>query len=175
MIFFSGIKSDMFLDCKKPFQLRPDLQIQFVPRYCIGDHSYLCKSQGNASSGHFRCFACAEDFSLKEEPVWKPKEKMFKKSLKDIVEYLKKNKAGDYGIEFIPGILKDDLETDLESRNLSEYELVHDVLHNVLGSEKNIYECFTKENGFDKEGSKFAIEELLGREMSQGLNGGKYF
>jgi hypothetical protein len=65
-----------------------------------------------------------------------------RKSLQDIMKMIKKDGLGKNGILRIPGILKGDLETSLKDRNLHRYELVRDVLHNVMGSEKNVNDCF---------------------------------
>ena len=43
----------------------------------------------------------------------------------------------------------------------------------MLGTEKEIFECFCKEPGFDVEGNVHGIEQLLGRQISHGMNGGK--
>lgn len=173
MLHLQYAKAELFSECMIPFQLSPDVSFSFTPKYEIGDHSYLCKISGNASSGFYRCFACNENFGDTSSLEWKPITSIFRKSLQEIIPFLKKEGTGKFGQLRIPGILRNDLETPLHERNLEELEFVHDPLHNVMGAAKDIYEQFKNESGFDSAGSEKAIRDLLNRDNTSKMSGGK--
>ena len=106
---------------------------------------------------------------------WYPVDSLPGKSLKSIVELAKKGKLGENGTNRLPSILCGDYTTPLEERNLQNYTLICDALHNTSGVEKHMYQLFKNEPGFDIQKSEAAIKTLLGHQvdtndMSGGIN-----
>jgi hypothetical protein len=83
----------------------------------------------------------------------------------------KNNMLGKNGSFRLPSVLRKDFETPLEKRNLEEYEIVHDSLHNITGCASSMYNLFKSEPGFKVEDSENAITKLLGHEFTS-ISGG---
>jgi hypothetical protein len=103
MLHFQHVKADLFEECMKPFELYDGLTVVFEPIYETGDHAYLSRISGNAVSGYLRCFGCDENWSETSDPERKSNNAVFKKSLKEIIKFLKNGNLGNKGILRIPG------------------------------------------------------------------------
>jgi hypothetical protein len=144
-----------------PYQLRPNLWIQFRPKYMTGDNPNVRKQFGNQPSGHFCCQYCTCNFdNAKELLEYNSQVSVVAKTLQSVLQEAKKGKH-QKGITRLPGILEDDVNISLQDQNLQDYQLGFDNLHNGGGAGSHVYELLSQDTGFDKiKANKKALGKL---------------
>lgn len=159
------IKCDQFKSLSKEIKLNDELSITLKPKFLLGDHSYLRKLLGIATTQEDSCEMCEEKIStLKIQNI---KEL----TLDKIRNYLINKKGKDIGIKRESGLFGGSINTPLKDNNMDELIVLSDNLHQVKGVNQTLLNLLKGEKEFNVEGCEEAIESLIGHSIHQGLSG----